>query len=53
MGPGTVVLLRATNVTIMHALLWQRINGLKEELDYERDERVRIEDEHTESVQPA
>jgi len=24
---------------------------LKEELDYERDERVRIEDEHTESVQ--
>lgn len=30
---------------------WQRINGLKEELDYERDERVRIEDEHAASVQ--
>jgi hypothetical protein len=34
-----------------HLTFWQRINGLKEELDYERDERVRIEDEHAESVQ--
>ena len=33
-----------------HCIVWQRANGLKEELDYERDERVRIEDEHTESV---